>query len=133
PVLAVTPGTTPQAGTIPTYRYPEAAAGALARAVERAEWLRRPHGRVHEPVVDRDAAQAIIDSALEASPDAWLGADAARRLLTAYGVPCVTHRTVTNRPEALEAAQTLGYPLAVKLGEAGVHKIDRGGVILGVG
>jgi len=133
PVLAVTPGTTPQAGTIPTYRYPEAAAGALARAVERAEWLRRPHGRMHEPVVDRDAAQAIIDSALEASPDAWLGADAARRLLTAYGVPCVTHRTVTNRPEALEAAQTLSYPLAVKLGEAGVHKIDRGGVILGVG
>jgi acyl-CoA synthetase (NDP forming)/RimJ/RimL family protein N-acetyltransferase len=133
PVLAVTPGTTPQAGAVPTYRYPEAAAGALARAVERAEWLRRPHGRVHEAVVDRDAAQAVIDAALDASPDAWLGADAARRLLTAYGVPCVTQRTVTSRHEALEAAHALGYPLAVKLGEAGVHKIDRGGVILGVG
>jgi len=132
PVLAVTPGTTPQAGTVPCYRYPEAAAGALARAVERAEWLRRPHGRVHEPVVDREAAQAVIDSALETSPDAWLGADAARRLLTAYGVPCVPQRTATNRPEALEAAHALGYPLAVKMGEAGVHKIDRGGVILGV-
>ena len=29
--------------------------------------------------------------------------------------------------QALEAAHALGYPLAVKLGEAGVHKIDRGG------
>jgi acetate---CoA ligase (ADP-forming) len=133
PVLAVTPGTTPHGGSVPCYRYPEAAAGALARAVERAEWLRRPHGRVHEPVVDRAAAQAVIDSVLETAPDAWLGADTARRLLTSYGVPCVTQRTVTNRPEALEAAHTLGYPLAVKLGEAGVHKIDRGGVILGVG
>ena len=133
PVLAVTPGTTPQASSVPCYRYPEAAAGALARAVERAEWLRRPHGRVHEPVVDREAAQAVVDAALEASPDAWLAADPARRLLTAYGVPCVTQRTVTNRPEALEAAHALRYPLAVKMGEAGVHKIDRGGVILGVG
>ena len=133
PVLAVTPGATPHGASVPSYRYPEAAAGALARAVERAEWLRRPHGRVHEPVVDRAAAQAVVDSALESDPDAWLGADAARRLLTAYGVPCVSQRTVTNRPEALEAAQALRYPLAVKIGEAGVHKVDRGGVILGVG
>ena len=133
PVLAVTPGTTPHGGSVPCYRYPEAAAGALARAVERAEWLRRPHGRVHEPVVDRAAAQAIVDAALETAPDAWLPADAARRLLTAYGVPCVTQRTVTDREEALEAAHALGYPLAVKLGEAGVHKVDRGGVILGIG
>ena len=133
PVLAVTPGAATHGGSVPCYRYPEAAAGALARAVERAEWLRRPHGRVHEPLVDRTAAQAVIDAALDTSPDAWLGADAGRRLLTAYGVPCVTQRTVTNRPEALEAAHALGYPLAVKLGEAGVHKVDRGGVILGVG
>ena len=133
PILAVTPGATPHGGSVPSYRYPEAAAGALARAVERAEWLRRPHGRVHEPAVDRAAAQAVVDSALETAPDAWLAADAARRLLTAYGVPCVTQRTVTNRPEALEAAQALHYPLAVKMGEAGVHKVDRGGVILGVG
>ncbi|HEY7258351.1 MAG TPA: GNAT family N-acetyltransferase [Gaiellales bacterium] len=133
PVLAVTPGSATHSGSVPSYRYPEAAARALARAVERAEWLRRPQGRVHEPVVDRAAAHAVIESALEASPDAWLAADPARRLLTAYGVPCVTQRTVTNRPEALEAAHALGYPLAVKLGEAGVHKIDKGGVILGVG
>jgi acetate---CoA ligase (ADP-forming) len=132
PVLAVTPGTTPHGGSVPCYRYPEAAAGALARAVERAEWLRRPHGRVHEPMVDRAAAQAVVDAALETAPDAWLPADAARRLLTAYGVPCVIQRTVSNREEALEAANVLGYPLAVKLGEAGVHKVDRGGVILGV-
>jgi acyl-CoA synthetase (NDP forming) len=133
PVLAVTPGSATHSGSVPSYRYPEAAARALARAVERAEWLRRPQGRVHEPVVDRAAAHAVIESALEASPDAWLAADPARRLLTAYGVPCVTQRTVTNRPEALEAAHALGYPLAVKLGEAGVHKVDKGGVILGVG
>ena len=133
PILAVTPGATPHGGSVPSYCYPEAAAGALARAVERAEWLRRPHGRVHEPAVDRAAAQAVVDSALETAPDAWLAADAARRLLRAYGVPFVTQRTVTNRPEALEAAQALHYPLAVKMGEAGVHKVDRGGVILGVG
>jgi acetate---CoA ligase (ADP-forming) len=132
PVLAVTPGTTPHGGSVPCYRYPEAAAGALARAVERAEWLRRPHGRVHEPMVDRAAAQAVVDAALETAPDAWLPADAARRLLTAYGVPCVIQRTVSNREEALEAAHVLGHPLAVKLAEAGVHKVDRGGVILGV-
>ena len=98
PVLAVTPGTTPHGGSVPCYRYPEAAAGALARAVERAEWLRRPHGRVHEPVVDRTAAQAVVDAALETRPTRGSPADAARRLLTAYGVPCVTQRTVTEPP-----------------------------------
>jgi acetate---CoA ligase (ADP-forming) len=133
PVLAVTPGANAHGGPVPCYRYPETAAGALARAVEQSEWLRRPQGRVREPSVDREAAQAVVDAALETAPDAWLPADAARRLLTAYGVPCVIQRTVTNREEALDAAHTLGYPLAVKLAEAGVHKIDRGGVILGVG
>ena len=46
------------------FEYPESAARALAHAVDRAEWLRRP---VKPPLldgIDRPAAEALIASAL---------------------------------------------------------------------
>src|SRR5207247_55649 len=110
----------------------EAAARALARAADRAAWLRRPQGRIRPLAPDRAEAQSVVDAALAVAGDAWLPADAARRLVSTYGVPFVVQRLVGSRAEATAAAEALGYPLAVKSGEAGVPKTDAGGVVLDV-
>jgi acetate---CoA ligase (ADP-forming) len=125
------PSTLRSDAPVPSFAYPEAAARALGRAAERGAWLRRPAGSV--PLLDRInhvAASAIVSQALTGLEDVWLTPDAARALLDAYGIPVVDEVVCTTPDEAVVAAQSLGYPVVVKLGEAGAHKTERGGVAL---
>jgi acyl-CoA synthetase (NDP forming) len=118
-------------GRIAAFAYPESAARALGRAAERADWLRRPAGRVVEPAgIDRDAAAATVDEALAAAPDAWLGPEAIRRVLAAYGVRLVPERVAGTVDDAVRAASDLGFPVVVKTAEPGVHKTEIAGVAL---
>ena len=113
------------------FTYPESAARALGRAAERADWLRRPLGSV--PVladIDRDAALAVVEHALREAHDRWLEHAETRALLLAYGIPLVPERLATSADEAVEAAESLGYPVVVKTAEAGAHKTETGGVAL---
>lgn len=100
---------------VPTYESIEQAVGALARlAARRAASSRRV------PALPPAAA-----------PSAGVGYDVARALLSAAGVAFVAQRTVTNVAEAKEAADEIGYPVALKaLGR--MHKSDSGGVVLDV-
>ncbi len=112
---------------VAAFTYPESAARALGRAVERAEWLRAPAGRTPElEGIDEPAARALVARALESSTDAWLEPADVRGLLTAYGIPVVPERVVASAEEAVAAAGELGYPVVVKTAEAGVHKTDQG-------
>jgi acyl-CoA synthetase (NDP forming) len=83
------------------------------------------------PGIDRAAARAIAATALEAGRE-WLTPDEVYRLLTAYGLPGCPQALVDDVDTAVRAAAQLGYPLAVKLGGAGLHKSDVGGVRLGI-
>jgi acetyl coenzyme A synthetase (ADP forming)-like protein len=114
-----------------TFAYPESAARALGRAVERAGWLRRPAGSVPpRSPVDADAASALVASALAASDDLWLEAEQVRALLAAYGVPLVPERVAEDATAAVVAARELGLPVAVKTAVPGAHKTEHGGVAL---
>jgi acetate---CoA ligase (ADP-forming) len=54
-------------------------------------------------------------------------------LLRDYGIPAVRAVTAATLDEALAAAASIGYPVAVKTDEPGIaHKTDMGGVRLGV-
>jgi acetate---CoA ligase (ADP-forming) len=117
---------------VPSFAYPEAAARALGRAVERGEWLRRPAGAVPELDSDSDAARAVVREALASGSD-WLEPEQTRRLLEAYGLPLVPERLAATPDAAVEAADELGYPAVVKTAEAGAHKTERGGVMLDLG
>jgi acyl-CoA synthetase (NDP forming)/GNAT superfamily N-acetyltransferase len=117
-----------------TFAYPESAARALGRAVERAGWLRRPAGSVPpRPPVDADAASGLAASALAAGDDLWLEPEQVRALLTAYGIPLVPERVVDDATAAVAAALDLGLPVAVKTAAPGAHKTEHGGVALGLG
>jgi acetyl coenzyme A synthetase (ADP forming)-like protein len=137
PVLAVilaaegAPATLRRSAPVPAFAYPEAAAKALGRAAERADWLRRPAGAV--PVlqdVDLEAAAGVARRALENVAEAWLGPQETRALLEAYGIPMVAERSAATPDEAVAAAAELGYPVVVKTAAAGAHKTETGGVAL---
>jgi len=134
PVLAVVTGGTATSGGagLPWFGYPETAAHLLGRLAERADWLRRPVGRIKEADVDRDAADAIVAAALAGDDGGWLDPAATERMLGAYGIPTAAQRVAHTGSEALAAAEVLGFPLVVKAGGAGVHKTERGGVVLDV-
>jgi acetate---CoA ligase (ADP-forming) len=132
-LIVVTGGASTRAGDgLPCFAYPETAARVLGRIAERAEWLRRPIGRMQEAAVDRTAAEAIVAEALAGDGEGWLDPDAVERLLGAYGIPTAAQRLAQTGSQALAAAESLGFPVVVKAGGAGVHKTERGGVVLDV-
>ncbi len=54
-------------------------------------------------------------------------------LLSRWGLPVADHCAARNRDEALAGAARLGYPVALKAGEAGLlHRSEAKGVVLGV-
>jgi acetyl-CoA synthetase (ADP-forming) len=56
-----------------------------------------------------------------------------KRLLARFGVPFADERDVASAPEAVAAAEAIGFPVAVKLnGDAIAHKTERGLVRLNV-
>ena len=137
PVLAAildsegAPATLRRSAPVPAFAYPEAAARALGRAAERAEWLRRPVGVVPVlPDIDHGAAAAVAARALENADEAWLEPHEAKALLEAYGIPLVPERPAPTPDDAVAAADELGYPVVVKTAAAGAHKTETGGVAL---
>ncbi|MFN0155981.1 MAG: GNAT family N-acetyltransferase, partial [Gaiella sp.] len=110
-----------------SFAYPESAARALARATERADWLRRPSGSVRRPeAVDEERARSLVANGEER----WLDPSETRSLLEAYGLPLVPERVAATPEEAVAVAVELGLPCVVKTATAGAHKTESGGVAL---
>ena len=138
PVLAVvlSAGGIPKAlrrreARVAAFLYPESAARALGRLAERAEWLRRPYGTI--PVlegIDRDAAERVVERALDQGGEGWLNPGDTRELLLSYGLPLVPERLALGPDDAVTAAEELGYPVVLKTAVAGVHKTELGGIAL---
>ena len=78
-------------GKIPAYGYPEAAAGALARAARYGEWRSAPHTLIPGfGDVDVAEARALIREFLAKEPaGGWLPPAGVTALLRLYGIPLV--------------------------------------------
>ena len=128
------PDGSPARGSIPSYPSPERAVLALARATRYAAWRSAPQGNLVRPDrLDVDAAKAVVATALSEADDGLveLSDEAAVRLLSCYGIEIVAHRVVTSAEDAVEAAEALGYPVAVKAtGERWWRRLDLEGVRL---
>ncbi len=117
---------------LPVFTFPEPAAAALAFATRYSRIRAAQDPPVMQPTgINRSAAIELVSGALAAGLE-WLSATDVHRLLTGYGLPVCPQRVVIDANDAVVAAADLGYPLAVKLAEGGVHKTDIGGVRLGV-
>ncbi len=104
---------------LPAFTYPEQAAGALARMADYAEWRRRQGGFPIE-----------ADPSFVAQVDGWIAdvlGDADERLLTMtstglaelladFDLPVAPFRVASTADEAVEMAESLGYPVVLKAG-----------------
>jgi len=121
---------------LPTYRFPEEAAHALARAAEYGSWRERPEGQVPElPGLRRDEAAALLAVALAGTTGepCWLAPDEVASLLDCYGLPLAEWRLAGTPEEAGAAAEELGGPVALKaVAPRLLHKTEARGVMLGL-
>jgi acyl-CoA synthetase (NDP forming)/RimJ/RimL family protein N-acetyltransferase len=139
PVVAVTlgrgDGRLVPGSSVPAFDFPEPAAGALGRVVRYARWRARPEG--HDPVftdIRLDDARAIVAHALSVRPHGTLLPLAvSAELLATHGVALPSGKAVTSVDDAVAAAATIGYPVALKA--AGLERLARsesGGVGLDI-
>ena len=111
-----------------TYGSTTAAVRALGRAVGYARWRAIPAAA--PPATDHAkalAARQLCRSMLQNAPTEgrWLAASEARQLLDGYGLRLLG-RVVTGADGAAEEAARIGFPVAVKLANAGeAHKSER--------
>ncbi len=88
---------------VAAFAYPESAARALGRAVERATWLRRPAGVVRRPDGIRPQERERLRSDL--AEGGWLDPDQTRALLASYGLPVVAQESAAT-PERPGGSRT---------------------------
>jgi acetyltransferase len=121
-------------GYVPSFAFPESTAGALSRALEFSQRLKKPVGKIPEFAdINKDKAAGIIKSALEksGSPHVWLDAGSILGLLDCYGIKFVTLKLAKTPVEAAAAAEEIGCPVAVKILTTTIaQKTDVEGVIL---
>jgi len=121
-------------GRLPTYRFPEDAALALAAAHRYGCWRRRPRGTARS--LDRfsyTAVRAVVDRVLaNAEGPVWVYPADIATMLWAAGIRFAAGQ-LTTVAEAPAAAERFGYPLVAKAVAPGLlHKSDVGGVIVGL-
>ncbi len=116
---------------IPSYKFPETAAIALARAARYARWREQPERTLPEfNDLRRDEAAAIVASALQRG-NGWLTAEETTALLSCYGLPFVEQKVVDTPAAAGELAEKMDCEIALKIIAPGVlHKTEAGGVRL---
>ena len=137
PVIGVPLGGLPPAAPatppITTYRTTASALRALGRSVRYAEWL----ADESEPPRLSDPAQLVaarerVRATLMGVDSRWLDAAQSAELLDAWGISLLGS-AAHSAAEAVECATRVGFPVAVKVTDAGVvHKTELGLVRTGL-
>jgi acetyl coenzyme A synthetase (ADP forming)-like protein len=124
-------GAPPNLLGIPCYAFPESAGNALARVTAYSEWKSKPVGVV--PLLERfhrNDATRVVSVALGRG-GGWLTPEETHALMEAIGVQSAPMRLARNAEDAVSAAESVGFPVALKaIGPAMLHKTERQAVRL---
>jgi len=121
------------AANLPDYPSPERAVAALRAMRNYRAWLDRPQRVVTRFPVNRRRVERIIQRHVKTGR-LQVGEAAAKDILRAYDFNMLPGNLATSVDEAVEAADLIGYPVAMKIASPDiVHKSDIGGVRLGLG
>jgi acetyl coenzyme A synthetase (ADP forming)-like protein len=116
---------------VPSYRFPERAVTALARATKYAEWRRSPRGTA-VPFADFDREQLrMLVTRCIARGGGWLDPLEANAMLLGANIPTALIEPASNVYEAVSAAMRMGFPVVLKA-QGPLHKTEAGGVKLGL-
>ncbi len=121
-----------QAANVPVFNSPEDAARAMGSLYRYK--LIRERQRADNPVLPRiqEPAASLIRQALAAGRTA-LDEYEAKQLLAAYDVPVTREALVRTKSEAVAAAESMGYPVAIKACSWDIlHKSGKGLIVLHV-
>ena len=114
---------------IPAYGAPDTAVNAMAALRE----YYRMRQMVSEPITlcgadNRGEAMKVIDAARADGRDALTEIEA-KQVFAAYGLPVTKTQLAKSEDQAVELAQTIGYPVVMKIVSPEIlHKSDAGGV-----
>lgn len=115
--------------SIPMYPFPETACRALSALVHYAGW--RNHNHIEPPPQFEVNRRAVARLLAHANSNRALGEAAVRPILTAYGIPVIPGQVAHNPHEAVDIANKLGYPVALKIVSPDIfHKSEAGGIKL---
>jgi acetyltransferase len=116
---------------IPDYRFPERAAEALAVLAHRAEFVSSPMQSaipVEQGIISK--AQEWLSS-VKAGADGFLSPIDASQVMRELAIPVPEERRVQSSREVVKAAQSLGFPVVLKIDSPDIpHKSDSGGIAL---
>ncbi|HEV2094249.1 MAG TPA: bifunctional acetate--CoA ligase family protein/GNAT family N-acetyltransferase [Rubrobacter sp.] len=118
---------------IPTFEFPDAAARAFTNMWRYTYNLRGIY-ETPEPTDETDADREAVEGLIAAVRDSGrtiLTEFEAKKVLAAYGIPTVETEVARSADEAVQLAESMGYPVVLKLdSETITHKTDVGGVRL---
>jgi acyl-CoA synthetase (NDP forming)/GNAT superfamily N-acetyltransferase len=118
---------------IPAYVYPEAAAGAVARAARYGAWRTEPRGQVPSfPDIRTEDARTRVRGFLHATlGGGWMPPDKTAELLRCYGIPLAQLTLARSEEEAVRTFAATAGPVVLKADVPGlVHKTEAGAVEL---
>ncbi|MGQ9670253.1 MAG: acetate--CoA ligase alpha subunit [Desulfosoma sp.] len=117
---------------VPVYRFPEHAAKAFGALYRYSSWLNRQKLAQFFLEHDKEGARRILEAALAQNRTfltEWEGAE----LLRCYGFQTLPSFVATTQEEAVEYAESLTFPVAMKIVSPQIlHKSDAKGVRLHV-
>lgn len=120
------------AAGLPDYDSPERAVSALKAMWEYASWKSMPPRKVTRFRVNRRRVERIITRCLRTGRN-HLGEVKSKNILQAYGFQVPQGYLASSGQEAVEIADRIGYPVAMKIVSMDiVHKSDMGGVRLNI-
>ncbi|MFO8149104.1 MAG: acetate--CoA ligase family protein [Trueperaceae bacterium] len=121
------------AANLPDYTSPERAVAALRAMVDYATWLDRPPRVITRFGVNRRRVERIIRRHLKVG-QLQVGEAQAKAILDAYDFNVPAGQLAMTVEEAVDVAERIGYPVAMKIASPDViHKSDLGGVKLNLG
>ncbi len=120
---------------IPTYTFPEPAVKAISGMVNYAHMRQKIENA--EPLytfdnIDRQAVKATFYDVIRDRRLVLLGNEATQ-VAQSYGIPVAPIYLVNSPDEAVEKAESMGYPVVLKIASPKIiHKTDVGGVKVGL-
>ncbi|MDJ0752722.1 MAG: acetate--CoA ligase family protein [Ardenticatenaceae bacterium] len=113
---------------IPNYQFPERAAQVFRAMANYQKYYDRPPAQFNTYSVDHAAVREVIDQ-VRAAGRSTMGDLEASRIMTAYGLPMPKFKLAKTAEQAVEIADQIGYPVALKVASPDIlHKTDVGGV-----
>lgn len=117
---------------MPFFMYAEEAADGFNRLNQQRLWQERPEGKMPCYDVDKAKVEKIIKQSIMEGRDQLTTLESID-VLDAYGIRACKYGLATDKTQAINVANSIGYPVVMKMtSKTTSHKTDVGGVVVNI-